>query len=643
MFKNRKKDDNGYRKEPYETKYGYQGKPDGDNAPNTLLSQKAMKDLPHSSYALKADPYEAALPTGEPYAILNKFNRVVGGKYGGEQNIDGGNVQQYANSTTSNFRQIFDEMRIKIGVNYRYLPILPQLNDKYAGYALIDEMRKSIAESVSILKATTFTQMAINNFAIETDLPMGSAEKNENGFYTDMTDVIYGMSIYYQLFLQEGLSTMNWHNSFRMKQGTAIRNAWDREVPILNSFFGLMNKSSFLSMLNSINLSFEGEYVDKEFMEQINTLTMVPSRRSNSMTDPVLEMQVYFHRPNVFRVHLLDENNESIAVLYDDASLSYDNGDGPISYWEACDQIKNYLSLEATQNWARKMYKSGNVVETDNARFNTIKSYFDVINAAFTKFKPLWADYREALDVMVRTGTISWTKGFKPGIVKATDVQLFWNVMVDHIYQMLFSGADKLNYDDATKRWRTYSLWNMYSGTPEYDKFSGGAFLTFSFKQFEGNASTFEQYEFLPLIFAPAVQDDKSVICVACSRDGYEAVIKQESIKIRDNKVLARIAPLASQENLTIRIPTLDLSDEVNAELTNFHQSHLYKMMTQIFGTCCIKDEEMTDYSIDPDILAIYQIEISDITNIAITYARANAPFRGTTSTSGNLLGFTRF
>lgn len=294
-----------YRKKTYSRKsydqtttYGGGTRPTGEGSVKDLISQKAMKDLPKSSYSIKADPYSAALPTSEPYPLIAKFNRVADASYSGEDNIDGGNVQQYANSTTSKFLKYFDSFRLKYRVNYRYLPITTTTK---VGKSLIDEQRKSIAEAVSVLKATTFTQMAINNFAVETDLAMGSAVAKEIGkhsdqektpimAYTNLTDVIYAMSIYYQIFLQDALSVMNWHNSFRLKQGTAIRDAWNREVPNLNSFFGLMNKKAFLSLLESINLSFEGEYIDKDFMTQMNILCLMPSRRSNSITDPVLEL-----------------------------------------------------------------------------------------------------------------------------------------------------------------------------------------------------------------------------------------------------------------------------------------------------------------------------------------------------------------
>lgn len=703
------------------TSHGYTGKPDGDSKTKPEISIVALRDLPKSSFSFRADPYTAALTESEPYPILNSFNKVVGGFYRGEDNIDGGNVQQYANSSTSKFLKLFDIIRTVIDVNYRYLPVKAgadkphidvtstntltvtidtttwklkrqtnnsQLRNEtfkyngsnwqigstnvtladygitvtgtvangdiivvkpnYAGVQLIEEMRKSIAESVSVLQATTFTQMAINDFAIITDLPMGSAKLTNIAAagdpavyaYTNLTDVLYAMSIYYQLVLQNALSVMNWHNSFRLKQGEMIRNAWNREVPNLNAFFGLMNKTAFLSKLNSINLSFEGEYIDKEFMEQINLLSLIPSRRSESMTDPVLELQTGVNHPTTFKVEVIDSTGVTAGTVFDDAdmklNINYQGTAQDVTFWEACDHLKEYLSMESTQYWARSSYTPAGIIGTDNARYNQINYLFDVIVACFTLFKPEWSDYREALDIMTRTGTISWTKGFRPSIVKDTDCDLFWNVLVDHIFQLVFSGAHDLNYDESTKRWRTYSLWDMYKGIPSYDLKSGGSFLTLSLKNISKQGESAEQYEYLPLLFEPW-NSGLSISCVALSRDGVEAIIRQDNETISNNVILTRLAPLVSQNGLKIRVPAIDYDSDLTAE----HYSNLYKMATQIFGLCKIQTTSGGSYdtALDPDLLAVYQIEVSDITNMAITYARANAPFRGTRSGEG-LLGF---
>lgn len=654
QFKRRKAFRPKQRTQRWEDKTEYDNFPsklNKEGSVNTAISLKALSGLPHSSYSVKADPLSASLPLSSPYNILATFSKTVGGNYKGDPNIDGGNIQQYANSVTSGFLKYFDSFRMKIGLNYRYLPFSKvEIGSSYIGKSLIDEMRKSIAEALSVLQSTTFTNLAITNFAVETDLPLGSGEKVDISndatplmAYSSTTDVIYAMSIYYQVFLQEALSTINWFNSFRLKQGTAIRDAWGREVPNLNALFGLLNKSSFLSLLNSINLSFEGEYIDKEFMTQVNYLSLMPSRRSNSITDPVLELQTKFNHPNTFKVYILDNNGQVISKtpFYDDQNLGINtivNG-SPVftSFWIACDEVKDYLSLEATKRWGRSSFTPGSISGTDNARYNAIKAYFDVIIASMVYFKPLWSDYRECLDIMSRTGTLSWSKGFRPSITKDTDAVIFSNLIVDDIYKMVLSGNDSLSYNNNTKRWETFSQWNMYFGIPEYDSKKGGAFITFSSKDYSNLLDEGEQANYLPIMFDPQPSPN-NIYVVGISRDGAVCNLKYQSVIMSENTILKRLVPLASQSSLKIRVPYLAYAD--NEDLTPGHISSLYKTLTQIFGLAKFGLSQTTiDQSLDPDLIAIYQIEIGDITNEAITYARANAPFRGTTSDQG-LLGF---
>lgn len=629
-------------------------KPFSEGEVNDKISVKAYRDLYKSTYSFKADPYTAMNAASSNYDFLAPFLKTVGGHYAGEDNIDGGNVQQYTNSVTSKFLDYVDNLRMRLKLNYRYLPREGQTvtiggQDYVIGSGLVDEMRKAIAESVSILNSTTFTQLAINNFGVETTLPMGAAEATthtidgeDHLIYHDLTDVIYACSIYYQTFILEAMSVMSAHNSFRLKQGTMIRNGFNREVPVLNSFFGLMNKKAFLSLLESINLSFEGEYVDKDFMEQMNLLSFMPSRRSNAMTDPILELQTRLSHPTTFKIWLLGNDGTPISTIFDDSDLKLTiNVNGvatETSFWDACFQLKTMLTLEDTTLWARMRYKDVSVTETDNARYNQIKSYFDVIIHSFVLFKPKWADYRECLDTMVRTGTITWTKGFRPSITQDTDAVLFRNLIVEDIYKMVMSGDDTIVFNDKTKRWRTYSQWNMYTGVPEYDSQQGGAFITFSSKNWSASEGlTNESIPYIPVMFTPDPGDD-NVFVEGVSRNGQGVSITYDVVTISNIPVLERLAPLASQNDLTMRIPSIEGS--LNPDLPSSVVSTLYKTLTQIFGVCRFQIAEDTyDYSLDPDLIVVYQCEISDVTNAAITYARANAPFRGTTSDQG-ILGF---
>lgn len=640
-----------------DTSFGYKGKPENETNVKDYISLKALRNLPKSSYALLADPYSAMIATSAPYPLLNVFNKTAGGTFKGNRNIDGGNVQQYANSNTSKFLSYFDVMRTQIAINYRYLPILTSAGVK--GKALVDEMRRSIAESVSILQSTTYTQMAINNFAVVTDLPMGSAVTTDIGSnskpiqaYINKNDVLYAMSIYYQIVLQNALNTFNFHNSFRLKQGTMIRNAWNREVPILNSFFGLMNKKAFLSQWDSVGLIFEGEYLDLDFAKQASMLNVMPSRRSNSIIDPVLELQTSFNHPKTFKVYLMDNNGKAIGdPIFDDADMKFVIGTTTdsqgkkvtqyMTYWEALEDMNDYLSMEATTLWARQTtFDPTKVGQTDQARYNIINRDLRGVISCMNFFKPKWADYREALDTTSRAGIVSWTKGFRPRITKDTDASIFRNLLIDNIYQLIFSGAKNITMDDATKRWRTFSLWNMYTGIPEYDSTQGGAFLTYSFKDITGTDSDNLQ-EYMPVVFnsVSATSTILNIVCVAVSRDGKEAIIQPKEVTMSSQMELVRLAPLASQANEVLRVPSVSFTN--NSGLTKAHFSCLYKQLMSVFGLGCVQyySSGAYSYGVDSDILAIYQIEIEDTTNEAITYARANAPFRGT-QTYTSILGF---
>lgn len=166
------------------------GRPDKEGTIKDGISVKSLRNMPKSTYSFMADPYDPALPTSRPYGILNGFNKTVGAWYGGVRNLDGGNVQQYPNSTKSKFLKYFDFARMKFKMQYHYIPseyaskVTAPATDNYPGRALINEQVRAIAEAVSQLKSTTFTQMAIYEYAVATDMPMGDAYRTSNPTYT---------------------------------------------------------------------------------------------------------------------------------------------------------------------------------------------------------------------------------------------------------------------------------------------------------------------------------------------------------------------------------------------------------------------------------------------------------------------------
>jgi hypothetical protein len=671
-------------------KYTSKGTPKEDETVETGLSMKALASLPHSSYSVQADPYQASLPTSDPYPIINVFNKNVGGAYAGDRNIDGGNVQQYANSTASKFLNMFDFARLKLNMNYRYRPMVDkdyqeaEHSNIYIGSKLVDECRNAIAEATSVLQSTTFTQMAINDYCIETDLPMGSAVRTEGTgtyagryFYSDLSDVIYGSMTFYQLFLQNVIATISWHNSFRLKQGTCIKSSWNRETPTLNSIFSLFNKKAFVSQIDGICLSLPGEYVDVDWVRQLNMIASMPSRRSNAMTDPVLECQVKMKMPTVFKMYVKDPatgqplSNKAIFDASVHLKKTVPCGQGQtltMDFIDAVDEIMTRLSAENIMAWART---NNSLAGTANLYFNDVKFRFDIIQACITTFKTQFNDVREVLDVISRTGMNTWQKGFRPSVVRDTNAPLFNNNIVNDIFKTCMSGATQLVYDDKTKRYRFYSLWNIYKGIPEYDAYSGGAFLSLSGKEIVTATDTDNTRAYLPVAFYPYVDASDTGAnpqMRVTNRVGQSILITAADQAMSEVTELQRFVPLRSQENLELRVPEFRVIinehevegfTDTSEYLEDATASLLQNTLTKIFGVSCLDiqtvepgEGEGADpiitheykFQTDPDMLAVYQVEINDITNESIAYARQTNVFRGTSDPrEADKLGFSKF
>lgn len=620
-----------------EGKIGNPGRPplsDGKDKPDITISTKSLKGLPKTPVSLQADPYTNALPGTMPYPLLNVYNKNVGGSYAGYRNLDGGTTIQYSNSATSGFLHCFDSALIGIGLNYRYLPILA--SDTQRGRALVDEMRKAISEATSTLSATTFTAQNIYYYAIETDMPMGSAtttpidpiegSKKINA-YTNIEDVIYAFSIFYQIILQSAALSFNNFNVGRALQDTMINMSWNREVPYLNSYFGLLNKKSFLAVWDSIAYALEGEYFDSDFMVQTNLLSLIPSRRSNSMTDPLQEVLTTFNLPTTFRVYLCSSTAKTAAAvkILDLADLQYTPAGGAaITYQEACYDLNIKMKANDTLLWARR-FANQVATETATQRFNLLVDDIACINYCLTVLKTAVNDLRTVFDIMHRSGVNRWQKGHKLKIAPITKMDVNNNITVNNIYSMIGSGSPSMTFDDTTKRWSSFSLWNLYYGIPEHDAYAGGSFFSFSTKNLNIAGASDTNIAYLPVAFEVLSSEDfgKNSFCRVLNRLGTSTWFAISEVTIADSAVHARLAPLQAQDSYNIRVANVDAT-----LLNSFDQSWLYRLGQQLFGLASIKlTSTLTDYSLDPDILVVYDYQIEDFTNEVITYARSNAPF----------------
>lgn len=601
---------------------------------SNYLSQKATKDLVATSITFTASPYEAALPNQQPYPILNTPNKRIGAWYVGNKNLDGSNVMQYANSYNTGFLDYPDTFILNVALNYRYIPTKTTLvNGKLPGQSLVDNVIASIDEVTSRLDSSTFTNLNINRYVVVTSLPMGTNSKTttitldgeEREAYYNIADVIYASSMVYQQILQNYTLTFNNYNSFRLKMGEMVRMEFNRNATKLNSYFGLINKASFRSLWNSLAINLYGEYIDMDFMRQVNTMLLTPSRKSESIIDPLLELSGFINLPEDFKLVLISGTTDQpvYTTVFDLKSPEF------ISFKDHCVDLSNYLSAEATLEWVRGASSN---TQTEQARFNNIVSDIESLTRNISYFKKSFIDLRTVFDVFERSGLNNWSKYCRLGVTKDDDCQMFENLLVTDIYKLALSGATEIEFNNTTKRFSTYSMWNIYTGIPDYDVYSGGAFLTFSLKNITlENGDDDYTISYVP-VGLELRKNGNNICCYGCTRKGNQITLSSVTKQMSTDESLKRLVPLSSQSEFDVRVPSFTLSlNDVNT------MSCCYRSISSIFGYCMYGNSGKI--LLDPDILAIYQIEIADFTNEMITYSREFAPFK-TVSGASRSLGF---
>lgn len=620
---------------------------------NLSLEIKAMKNLAVRSITVQADPYQASLPASFNYPLQAKYNAKISPSYTGEANLDGGNVQQYVNGLTSKLLKAIDYFYFKPAFNYGYAPMSKAtlldengvMPSNYVGKELIDQRRDVWAEVTSVLGATTYTALAINDYAVLTDMPMGSAPTESIGgvpYYTNVADVLYATTTFYQLVLQAAHTMIKQFNSLRYKQGNMLRSDFNRAVSGLNSYFTQINKSAMDGIANSLAKAFPGEYFDIDFSKLVNHFIAVPSRAANDLFHPYLEMGAQFSAPSQFVIALISRNENgtpsiiSSINLFDHLTLTDDwfgGGERPLDIFQLQSEFSDFVSAEKTAKWARAEISQMSAID----RSNYVKYALSGVSAMLNSFKPKVADIREALDVLTRANLVRWVKGYQPVIERDFDRPNFDYLLVNDCIKNAFSGATNFTFDNETKRWKTWTLWNMYYGIPEYDKMSGGAFLTASFKEIQAAADDDSTLNFVPTIFDTKDTLSYTLRGYMINRDGEEFTVMRTEGDISEFNVFKRLAVLRSMESLNMRVPTVaDVDNDTN-------MSMIYFTLLRIFGMGLVtgtEAESTMEMGLDPDIISEYLIEVSDITNEALTYARNQGIAVKGGVTKDSVLGF---
>lgn len=612
-------------------------RPKFEGVTDTILSYKMNRDLPKSgsSVTVKLDPYTEVLPGSDPYAIVNGDNRKVGGKYGGKDNLDAGYTQQFQMSEKSTLLHAFDSFMTRAKINYRYLPI--KATDIKRGKGYQKQMINSVNEILSLFNSTTFTNMAINQYYVKTDMPINGVSDPDKWYAATSAEGMFIILINYQIMLQQMAGVFNAYNKFRSNVKMMYAMSWNREVAKLNSYFGLtVDKASFKNQFKALSKTLIGEYFDKEWMEQSNMIGALVGRKSNSMLDPLMEFIATHAMPKWTLA--LRAGSEYTTVYSTDMldtivkNSEYFKATNFQTFEKVVDEFAIKLSVNDTLYWARK--NSGALGENDIDRFNWLAAALTVFIDCANEFKRDMGDVRAVLNVLGRSNVNKWTLSVQLNLLERYYAEPLYNLTIQDLYRTMLSGSQAMTFNATTMRWSTTTQWNKYSGIPEYDAKAGGAFLSFCTKDLEYSSSDSPfATDYLPVLITTVEKEPDAVLTrpysiYAVNRLGTSIALNYTDFDPTVNPSTARLSILPTiQGDISIRVPYAPSYKQ----LAVIDQSYLLSACLAIFGWFANTDDPAitaaTDLAVEPDIICMLGYEIEDLTEQMTTYARVNGPF----------------
>jgi len=416
---------------------------------------------------------------------------------------------------------------------------------------------------------------------------------------------------------------------------------YNRDVAPLDDLFGLLRKNSFRSKINAFSNIITGEYFDISWFKQMNTLTMVPSRKSNSMRDPLLLIDAIHDIPSLkIETSTGDEvlNSENYEITVPNGSGTPYDGE-TLTFQDAILGVIKLMNPYNILKWARQL--SNGIISTSPTQyFNSIVTMLELIRSTLSRFPADVADIRTVLDVANRSGLNRWKRGVYFDITKEMFYQPVFNKLCHDVFVNYLASPNTVYYDDTTLRWKFYTMWDEYLGIPKFDRVNGGSFLSFSTRQFETgvNPSTDTKY-LVPKLFDIPTSGYTDAEFI--NRLGVTATIGYTvytSSDLNDSPVYSRLNSLSYQD-YDQRIPTANISsgyDDIPET-----GSAVYYLLTRLFNYGNVQvSEDVTNESLNNEIVSVVDIELDDVSNNMIAFAQAYAPFKVYTPTTERTVGF---
>lgn len=645
-----------YKREPKPSGYKFEFKQsepqERGGSLQTSISEIAMRDLPKSSYALKADPYNETNQASTAFPLIAHINKNLAPSYEGKANLEGGKASRYISALNTRLNKAIDSVLAKVKFNYRYLNLEPCWSSNNKGIQINAKMIDAIAEAVSQLNATTFTDNAVaNNYIVRTYMKMPSQYqgsetetvtvdgtsrtiygdfKDSNGhvYYTNPAVVIFVFALMYQINVQNCSLGVSVYNKARSFMGCILDHQYNKNINYVNIFDGQIKKAAFQNLLQTLSLSIQGEYFDVDWFKQTNTILTTPSAKSNSVWDPVIEITGANKNIPFTEVYLATDKQSitpsTIGLVCDNTTLqeTYKDIDGTPNAGDSTKIITELIGTFTIFDILTQARNATNNVDQAVAVYNHLVSLYNALSGIMTRLKTSFTDLRTVFDVLGRTGIVNWSKDSYPTTFVSYDqIKPQQYRLIDDMLRATLSGGSSITYDVSTGNWVVQTPWDMYEGIPQFDSISGGCFITMSSKTVTSADS--EVLEYIPVWFEFDADNNNNVL-FCLFRDGQVKGVTRATTALTGTD-LNRLAILPSQDSDSVYYPSATTTSD------SIKDQYLIKTLIDLTGVAKVGSR---DIQMSPTLIAMYDVQIVDVQNLMTAYGKTYGPIKGTAADS---------
>lgn len=584
----------------------FKGSPWGEEKFSNLNKITSLNwQLNPDEYAIKAPSY---------YKIVNGTNKITTANFQGDVNEAGNVLSRLLTLNKSSFNSYFDSVAVPMALNYMFL------NYESSGLTAANITFKQAVEEA----------LANTHSTILTELLFSRSEGTSS--ILGITDSRVGALIHYQTTLQNIALVLTKYNQTMGLTDEMIKMGFNAESTITSELLSLFKKSAFVARLKSISKYILSKYFDHDWYSQFVPLTDTPSRKCDSVREPVITAMAYYTMPSAkltaSGVSWYDSSTQVATVKTTDpftqSSITYTN----YSVSDFSKLLVGVLDQNTMLKWARRKFNNSTSVGSPQSYFNYVNDLLSGLAAAVDKFVAQATDIEVFLDRAASAGLTNWKKGsvFNPDL---NSKDLYFNTIIHDMLSAYLTSPDKISWNPATQKWSFSVLWNEFFGVPKYDQYTGGSYITFSVR----NA-------ILPNGFDPA---DPALLTpklfninnspVACNRSGSEISVRYDIMNaneiINDNQ-LSRIIPYDDMTDpiFAIRIANLTVTRVVSARPISTAQ---YLMQTLAgFGKVTWTEGKTvkTIASLSGSILSVLDGQVDCLGSDMINYLRSNSPLR---------------